>query len=1312
MWPVRFLQERRSGPAKVSRKRGEANPRESATSRFMPLFNHRNQAPLAIALVMLLLVASPARGQSSATITIQADQPGALVSSNLFGIFFEEINFAGDGGLYAEMVRNRSFAESSSPSFWSLATSGTAAGTMTVDTSLPLNTNQPASLKLALSSGVGSVAAVNSGYFGMAFQAGATYDLNFYARGSAGFAGPMLVRLQSSDGSTVFAQASIGGLTTGWQHFSATLISSGTTTNGRLALSISNVGTVWLDQVSLFPRATFNNRTNGLRPDLANLLADLKPSFLRYPGGNFIESFNITNAVRWKKTIGDVASRPGHANDSWGYWSTDGYGLDEAFRECEDMGMTPLYGINAGLMLGYNGSSNNTVPLDQMGPWVQDAVDLIEYANGNTNTVWGGLRAANGHAAPYNLKYLEIGNENGGSYLDDRYTLFYDAIKPKYPNVQLIASGNWSGGPPTSRPVDILDEHYYSSPATFISYATKYDSYQRGGPKVFVGEYAVTSGFGTYGNLSAALGEATFMTGIERNSDVVALASYAPLFANVNGTQWHPALIYYDNSRSFGTPSYYVQQMFSRNRGDVVLPSAVAASSTATNPLPRGAIGVGSWNTAVQYTNIVVTSNGVTLYQSDFVNQGTSGWRVYNGTWSVNGGTYQQSSTTTTDCRSTTGSTNWANYTISLRARKTGGSEGFLILFNWLDDNNFTWLNLGGWNNTLHGIEQDLNGSKTILGTRVAGTITNNQWYDISIVLTGLRMQCYLNGSLVQDVMYSATAPSGVYASSTYDQRDQQIIVKAVNPYAQAMATTLNVTGVASVSSNATLIQLTSASAADENSFAAPTYISPATNVINNAGTNFTLSLPANSLSVLRLQLSSPLPPNGFKAMASGWQVALSWASYNTATNFVIKRATTIGGPYSIIAVTNGTSYVDSAVTVGGTYYYSLSALLPSGQTPDTASISASVGTSLQAYLPFNEGSGTVATDVTGHGWNGTLVSGASWVAGYSNSAVNLNGTNQYISLPNGVVSNLTDFSITAWVNLSALSNWARVFDFGSGTSDYMFLAPQSGSGTLRFAITASGNLSEQQISAPTAGFPLNGWHHVAVTRGGGVGILYLDGAGIATNNAMTLTPASLGATTQNWIGRSQFSGDPYLSGAVDEFRIYRGALTPGEIATFVTPLVAPTGLTATPSDGQVALSWNASANASAYNLRRSIVDGGPYVLIASNLPGTGFTDLGLLNGTNYYYVVSATNAISGSGNSAQASARPVSKTPPQISCTANGAQLKFSWPATHFGWRLQMQTNLLGSNWLDVPGSALSNEWSIFPDLSAGSTFYRLTYP
>jgi alpha-L-arabinofuranosidase len=1145
---------------------------------------------LAVTLSLSIFCAC-ARAQSvgAATLTIPADRPGAVVSSNLFGIFFEEINFAGEGGLYAETVRNRSFDNSVNADYWTLVTQGTATGQMSVDGAQPLNTNRPHSLQLTMLSGVGSVGAANTGFWGMSLQAGSSYNLSFYARIANGFSGPMSARLESANGSQTYAQASFNGLSPNWQRFTATLTPTATDANVRLTVSISQTGTISLTAVSLFPNGTFHNRTNGLRADLASSLAGLRPSFLRYPGGNFIESWNVTNAVRWKKTVGDLALRPGHWNDSWGYWSTDGFGLHEFLLFCEDLGMEPLYGINAGLCLGYNGDTNNTVPLDQMGPWVQDALDLIEYCNGDTNTIWGALRTANGHPAPFNLKYLEIGNENGGSYYNDRYALFYSAIKSNYPAMHLIVP-DW-GGIPTATPVEIQDEHYYSDPATFISYATKYDSYSRSGPRVFVGEYAVTSGYGTYGNLSAALGEAAFMTGMERNADVVLLASYAPLVANVNGTQWHPDMIYYDSSRWAGTPSYYVQQMFSQNRGDVVLPASLVVTVTATNLPMHGAIAVGSWDTAVEYTNIVVTSNGVTLYQSDFVHQGTNGWRVYNGTWDVSNGRYRQTSTTTTDCRATTGNTNWANYTISLRARKTGGSEGFLILFNWLDDYNWTWWNIGGWNNTLNGIEQCVNGSKTVLG-QVSQSVSANVWYDISIVLTGSRMQCYLNGVLSQDITYPATITSGLLASATYSRSNSQIILKAVNPYNSAMVTTMNCVGLDSVAPTAALVQLTSGSPWNENSLDAPTYVIPATSTLTNAGTNFTITFPANSLSVLRLQaagvhtvtnlqLQIPSPINVGQAVPAavwGWKAGQT-DPVNLATN------TGYGITYS--SLEPGIATVDASGNVRGT---------GPGTTWIVATYS-SVGLSatqmVQVVAPaaalvhrysFEESGGSVVSDsVGGPAWNGTLPNGGTFGGGQL--ALDA-GSQQHVQLPGGILSNYSAVTIEAWFTFSSqLPLNCFLYGFGNtnGASGngYIFCAPQGG----RIAITSSDWAGEQNAySGVDFSFQTN-FHLVAVYAPlAGSLALYTNGVLSGINNSVTV-PLSSVTDVYSLIGKSLYSGDPYPSLSVNEFRIYNGALYASDVAA--TQVLGPAQLLSTASpplavsskNGFLTLSWPLAAS-------------------------------------------------------------------------------------------------------------------------------------
>jgi hypothetical protein len=369
----------------------------------------------------------------------------------------------------------------------------------------------------------------------------------------------------------------------------------------------------------------------------------------------------------------------------------------------------------------------------------------------------------------------------------------------------------------------------------------------------------------------------------------------------------------------------------------------------------------------------------------------------------------------------------------------------------------------------------------------------------------------------------------------------------------------------------------------------------------------------------------------------------------------------------------------------------------------------------LLLQLQFDESSGTTATDATGHGWNGTLVNGSTWVAGESGNAVSLNGVNQYVSLPDGVVGSLNDFTISAWVNLKALSTRACLFAFGTGTGSYMFLSPAAAGGGLRFAITTAGGSNEQSINY-TNNLSLGVWHHVAVTFAAGIGILYVDGLPVTTNSDINLTPSLLGNTTQNWIGRSQYSSDPHLNGDVDDLRIYDGALSAKEIASLVTPLVAPAGFSGTGSDGQAVFNWTASLNANGYNLKSSLIDGGPYNPVASNLTTLAFTNIGLLNGTNYFYVVTATNSVGESPNSIQISVLPTSALPPTLSFSINGGQLQLAWPSDHTGWILQMETNPpgtgLGTNWVTLPGSALGSLYQapLFPGIQ--SVFYRLLSP
>ena len=460
----------------------------------------------------------------------------------------------------------------------------------------------------------------------------------------------------------------------------------------------------------------------------------------------------------------------------------------------------------------------------------------------------------------------------------------------------------------------------------------------------------------------------------------------------------------------------------------------------------------------------------------------------------------------------------------------------------------------------------------------------------------------------------------------------------------------------------------------------------------------------------------APAAPTGLNATPGNAQVRLNWAASPGATSFNVKRSLVSGGPYAnIVTGIRTTTCLDPGVANFTNYYYVVSALNATGEGANSAEVVATPHTAgLVSYLNFNETGGTTASDSTGNGWNGTLVNGATFVAGYSSNAVSLSSaSSQHVTMPAGVVASLTNFTVAAWVKLNSVATWNRIFDFGTGTTVYMFLSPQGGSGVVRFAITTGGGGGEEQING-TSALPTGSWHHVAVTLLNDWGVLYVDGAPVGTN-IVTLNPSSLGSTTNNYIGKSQYP-DPYLNGLVDEFRIYNGALSASDIASLAagTP-GAPTGLTAAAGDSLVALNWNTSANANSYCVKRSTTNGGMYA-VAANVAGPAFTNTGLANGMVYYFVVTAANVAGESANSFQVSARPVSAVPPQLTSGVSGSQLQFAWPADHTGWMLQMQTNSLstglGTNWVNVTNSMSANQLIIQLSAANGSGFFRLVYP
>jgi alpha-L-arabinofuranosidase len=505
-----------------------------------------------------------------ATLHIDAGHPGANINPPVHGLMIEEINHALDGGLYGELIQNRVFQnDPNEPINWSVVQDNGGVGSITLDKTQPVaGTVLTASLRIDITQGP-RVGAANDGYWGIPVRSNTTYNASFYAKGS-GVTGPLTVGIESVDGSVVYAQTQVSAITADWAQYSVTLTtgSVAATEDARFVITVGSPGTLWLNQVSLF-MPTYHNRPNGNRVDLMKKMADLKPGFLRLPGGNYLEGNTIDQRFEWKNTVGPIQQRPGHESP-WGYRSDDGLGLLEYLEWCEDLNMQPLLAVYAGYSL--NGTHVN--PGQDLQPYVQDALDEIQYLIGGTSTNWGAKRAADGHPAPFPLTYVEIGNEDffdrSGSY-DGRFAQFYDAIKAAYPDLQVIATAAVQ-----SRRPDILDEHFYETPRAFEKDVHHYDSYSRTGPKIFVGEYAAQEGRPSP-DLNAALGDAAWLTGLERNADLVILESYAPMFTNINpgASQWPTNLIGYDALKSYGSPSYYAKQMFNQHRGDVVLPTTL-----------------------------------------------------------------------------------------------------------------------------------------------------------------------------------------------------------------------------------------------------------------------------------------------------------------------------------------------------------------------------------------------------------------------------------------------------------------------------------------------------------------------------------------------------------------------------------------------------------------------------------------------------------------------------------------------------------------------------------------------------------------
>src|SRR5579883_2325828 len=527
-----------------------------------------------------LLLISPGtlvlHAQTPAALTVEVNQAKAPVSPTLYGLMTEEINYSYDGGLYAELVRNRTFrSDWSGVLNWYLIEKGAAAAKLSVDNTTGPSSALRTSAKLEVTRADGNSRAglLNEGYWGMAVRPNTHYTGSFYAKTDSANPLPVRIALVADQTGQVLASASTSIGSADWRQYKFEM-QSGSAAPGsenHLELTIERPATLWLQLVSVFP-PTYHSRSNGNRIDIMEKLAAMHPSFLRFPGGNYLEGSRIDNRFDWKKMIGPLVDRPTHPT-TWSYHSTDGMGLLEFLEWCEDLHMQPVLAIYGGYSLG----GQVVKPGPDLEPYVQEGLEEIEYVTGATDTKWGAVRARDGHPAPFPLRYVEIGNEDNfdrARTYDGRYAQFYKAIKAKYPSLQVIATM-----PVNVMTPDVLDDHYYKREQGMFEESRHYDKTDRNGPKIFVGEWATREGSPTP-NLGAALGDAAFMTGLERNSDVVIMSAYAPLFVNVNpgGMQWSSDLIGHDALNSYGSPSYYAQVMFASCLGDHTVSSSLTGA--------------------------------------------------------------------------------------------------------------------------------------------------------------------------------------------------------------------------------------------------------------------------------------------------------------------------------------------------------------------------------------------------------------------------------------------------------------------------------------------------------------------------------------------------------------------------------------------------------------------------------------------------------------------------------------------------------------------------------------------------------------
>lgn len=814
--------------------------------------------------------------EPEATIRIDLARRGADIPASMYGIFFEEINHAGDGGLYAELIQNRGFEDSSVPEgytvkgdrifppadrtnhltgarphpdlsfrwnpdpipawrFEQLEGSGASAE---LTREYPLNEASPTALKVTLPE-KGRIALSNCGFWGMNIEKGKGYYLRMNTSNGNRFEGRAILKLVAEDGTELCNRPLAIDPDRTWCEYTGQLTATGSDPHARFVIELEGTGTLLLDYVSLFPE-TFRNRINGLRKDIAQTLEALHPAFVRWPGGCIVEGIDLSNRIEWKKTIGDPKNRPG-IYDTWGYRATMGFGYHEFLQFCEDIGAAGMFVCNAGI--GCQGRVGDACREEDLDAFIQDALDAIDYALGDGTTEWSRKRVENGHPEPFPLQYVEIGNENWGPVYEKRYDRFYRAIKAKYPRLTLISTLGL-GGQHRHERVDMIDPHWYVAPEFFLSSSRLFDQQERGGYAVYVGEYAVNQQVGG-GNLLGALAEAAFLSGMERNSDLVKMASYAPLLENVNDRVWPTNLIWFDSHRVMGRSSYHVQKMYAENRPDYN--TATEFEQPRSGVQVSGRIGLGGWNTDNEYRELKVTLPDGQVIEADM----ERGWTPKGGTWSAADGTLSQEGPRVMRWSIWDSPEEFSDCSISVKARKKSGDEGFILYFGMQGETGYV-LNIGGWGNQTTAFQRMVGADMPQIPNNIAQQIETGRWYDIRIDIHGDSFTYSLDG---KRMLEARIEQSWQYVVSGYDETTGEEVIKFVNATEKPFTAGIELAGAESVGRTGKAIVLTSGDPSDENSLDNPEKVVPEERVYKGFSERFTYTFDPWSFTVLRIKV-------------------------------------------------------------------------------------------------------------------------------------------------------------------------------------------------------------------------------------------------------------------------------------------------------------------------------------------------------------------------------------------------------------------------------------------------------------------------